>query len=60
MIKYTVPALLAESISKYPDQPALAFAGEEPLTYRQLDLKINGITRILGQYGIGKGDKVAL
>ena len=60
MIKYTVPALLAESISKYPDQPALAFAGEEPLTYRQLDEKINGVIGLLKQSGIGKGDKVVV
>jgi long-chain acyl-CoA synthetase len=60
MIKYTVPALLDEAISKYPDQPALAFVGEAPLTYSQLDEKINGVIQLLEQYEIGKGDKVAI
>ncbi len=60
MIKYTVPALLEEAIQKFHDQPALGFAGEEPLSYRQLDARINETARLLMHYGIGKGDKAAI
>jgi long-chain acyl-CoA synthetase len=60
MIKYTVPALLDETIQKYPDQPALAFVGEPALTYRRLGEKIGGIIRLLNLNGITKGDKVVI
>jgi len=60
MIKYTVPALLDDSIRKYPENPALAYVGEDGMTYRQLNDKIDGITRLLDQVGISKGDKVVI
>jgi long-chain acyl-CoA synthetase len=59
-MKYTVPALLDESIGKFPDRPALAYAGEQAITYRQLNEKINYVIGLLDQFGITKGDKVAL
>ncbi len=60
MTKYTVPALLGESIRKYPELPALTFAGEEPVTYRQLEKLIGKGMLLLDQHGVGKGDKVAI
>jgi long-chain acyl-CoA synthetase len=59
-MKYTVPALLDESIAKFPERPALAYAGEQVITYRQLNEKINYVIGLLDQFGITKGDKVAL
>ncbi len=60
MIKYTVPALLGETISRFPDLPALTFVGETPVTYRQLKEKIEDCTILLQQNGIEKGDRVAI
>ena len=60
MIKYTVPALLDDTISKFPEQPALAFVGETPITYLQLNKKIKDISWLLEHSGIRKGDKVAI
>jgi long-chain acyl-CoA synthetase len=59
-MKYTIPSLLDESIATFSDRPALGFAGEEVITYRQLNEKINYVIGLLDQFGITKGDKVAL
>ncbi len=60
MIKYTVPALLEESFRKFGARPALGFAGEAAITYGQLKEKTADVQRLLANYGIGKGDKVAI
>jgi long-chain acyl-CoA synthetase len=59
-MKYTVPSLLDEAIAKFPDLPALGFAGESLMTYRRLDKKILEVMGMLDHFGIVKGDKVAL
>ncbi len=60
MIKYTVPALLEESIKNFHDFTALTFVGEEPLTYGLLEERIEMVCRMLVSSGISKGDKVAI
>ncbi len=60
MTKYTVPALLDESFEKFAGRPALGFAGEEPLTYSQLQEMIGLVSRLLSSQGIVAGDKVAI
>jgi long-chain acyl-CoA synthetase len=56
----TLQALFERSISHYGPHPALQFAGEEPITYSQLGEKVASIQKILRDYGIKEGDKVAL
>jgi len=58
--KLTLKALFDHSVSKYGDRPAVQFADEEPVSYRQLSEKVGQIQRTLHNYGIRKGDKVAL
>jgi long-chain acyl-CoA synthetase len=56
----TLKALFEHSITTYGDMPVVQFAGEEPMSYRQLSGKVDKIQKILHDYGIRKGDKVAL
>jgi long-chain acyl-CoA synthetase len=60
MIKYTVPELLKSAIDQFPEHTALTFAGETPMTYRQLEENIRRVSLFLRQNGISKGDKVAI
>lgn len=60
MITYTVPSRLEENFVKYADRPALGFAGEEPLTYGQVEVKVEQVCRLLAEQGIVAGDKVAI
>lgn len=60
MIKYTVPALLEDSFKKFHDRTALTYVGEEPLTYGQLEVQVEKISRLLISSGISLGDKVAI
>jgi long-chain acyl-CoA synthetase len=59
-IKYTIPALLQESVRNYADNPSLVFAGETNYTYRQMGEDVIRIAALLKQLGIRKGDKVAI
>ena len=57
---YTFPALLANSIKKFADRPALAFASGEPETYREVGQKIQSLRDQLYRYGVSRGDRVAI
>lgn len=59
-IKYTIPALLQESIRKFGDNTSLVFAGENNYTYRQLGNDVARVAGLLKELGISKGDKVAI
>jgi long-chain acyl-CoA synthetase len=58
--KYTVPTLIQESISKFADNTALVFAGEQNYTYRQMGEDVMRVAGLLKKAGIKKGDKVAI
>jgi len=58
--KLTLKALFDHSISAYSDLPAVTFAGEEALTYRDVAKKVEKVQKVLQKYGIRQGDKVAL
>lgn len=59
-IKYTIPALLQESVRNYADKTSLVFAGEANYTYRQMGQDIIRVAELLKRLGIRKGDKVAI
>ena len=50
--------LLARHARYYPDKTAVIF-GEQRLTFRDLDRRVNRLANALHVLGIGKGDKVA-
>lgn len=57
---YTFQAVLANSIERFADRPALAFVSGTPLSYREIGEKIKEVQAILYRLGINPGDKVAL
>ena len=58
--KLTLKALFDHSISAYSDLPAVTFADEEALSYRDVAQKVEKVQKVLQKYGIRQGDKVAL
>ena len=56
----TIPAMLQASYEDYANHQSLIFAGEENLTYKQLESEVKKVARQLHSYGISKGDKVAI
>ena len=57
---YTFPALLANSVRKFADCPALALVGKQPLTYRQVADKVRSFGKMLAGLGLKPGCKVAV
>lgn len=58
--KYTVPAMLANSLAKYPNRPALSYASGTPLTYAETGKRIDEIRNLLWNLGVRKGDRVGI
>ncbi len=56
----TLKALFDNSIENYSDQLALCIVGEDGMTYKDFAEKVHEVQLLLGEYGIRKGDKVAL
>ena len=59
-IKYTLPALFQDSVSRHQDQKALGFVGQKMLTYKEMNENVYSLTAYLEKLGIKKGDKVAI
>ncbi|MFI6041312.1 amino acid adenylation domain-containing protein [Nocardia sp. NPDC051321] len=55
----TLPELLAASVARYPDRPAVVAAGDTT-TYRELDAHANRLARLLLEAGAGPETVVAL
>ena len=58
--KYTIPAMLQESVKKFTDNTSLIFTGEENYTYQQMGDDIARAAAMLKQLGVKRGDKVAI
>lgn len=58
--KLTLPAIFADTLSKFGERPAMATVGEPSISYNQLRQRIKAITAILENAGIVPGDKVAI
>jgi len=56
----TLKALLENSIENYSDKLVMRIVGEEGMTYKEFGDKVKTIQVMLSEYGIRKGDKVAL
>jgi long-chain acyl-CoA synthetase len=56
----TFPALFGKALKKYSDQNALAFVDEKPLTYKEINERIDALIRFLEDLEIRPGDKVAI
>ncbi len=58
--KLTLPAIFADTLSKFGERPAMATVGEPSISYNQLRQRIKAITAFLENAGIVPGDKVAI
>jgi len=58
--KYTIPAMLRNSFTKFSTNQSLVFVGEANRTYAQLENEINHIVIQLIKLGVSKGDKVVI
>ena len=58
--KYTIPAMLRNSFTKYSTSQSLVFVGEANRTYAQLEIEINQVVIQLIKTGVSKGDKVVI
>ncbi len=56
----TFPELLQNSIKKFGDCNAFAFVGEEPITYKEVDCKVNAVISMLEELQVKPGSKVGL
>ncbi len=57
---WTLPARFRITLDKYPQAGALAFAGEKPMTYTEVNKHIRGLIALLEKTGIQPGDRVGL
>lgn len=57
---YTFPALLKNSVKKFGERPALSLVDGKPITYNQLNEKVDGVARMLVALGLKPGNKVAI
>ncbi len=56
----TLSQLFRDTVSRHSERTALGFAGETPLTYRQVDEKIRATQAFLEKMDVRPGDKVAI
>ena len=59
-IKYTIPAMLRNSFTKFSDSQSLVFVGDSNRTYAQLENEINQVVIQLIKVGVSKEDKVVI
>jgi long-chain acyl-CoA synthetase len=57
---YTLTNLLKESCARNPNQIALTFTDEQPITYSELFNQVNHLIEFLTNRGVEKGDRVAI
>lgn len=60
MQKYTLNALLQETLRSKPDNISFGYAGQSALTYREFGKQVSELSESLTGKGIRKGDKVAI
>src|SRR5512143_2456594 len=58
--RLTFPSVFAETVRKCGAFPALAFVGEQPMTYAEAGHKTGSVMALLEQLGIQPGDRVAI
>jgi len=57
---YTIPSLFYNSVENFAEKTSLVFAGEKNYTYGQMKNDVEQIAEMLSDFGIKKGDKVAI
>lgn len=57
---WTLNELIERTCESFPTRPALSMVDEEPITYAQLKERLEDIRKLLSDYGIVRGDRVAI
>lgn len=58
--KFTLKAMIQNTIATHGERPALSMVEGEPISYSQLGELIDQVIVMLREYGIRKGDRVAI
>ncbi len=56
----TIPFLAGKSFRKHGENKAMGFVGEEVITYNRLESRIRSVMRLLEDYSVKPGDRVAI
>jgi long-chain acyl-CoA synthetase len=56
----TIPFLAGESFRRHGENKAMGFVGEEVIDYNQLKARTESVIRLLEEYSVQPGDKVAI
>ena len=56
----TLPELLSSVSAKFPEKLALTAPGRRGLSYRALAAHIDSVQAALMEFGLGRGDRIAL
>ncbi|MFN2314924.1 MAG: AMP-binding protein [Bacteroidales bacterium] len=56
----TIPFLIGESFRRHGENKAMGFVGEEVISYNQLKERTDSVIRLLEEYKVQPGDKVAI
>ena len=56
----TLPALLETTVKQHAERPAVAFVGEEPISYKDFLAKSKAVSALLETLEVQPGDRVAL
>ena len=57
---WTLNELIERTCDSFPSRPALSMVDGEPITYAQLKEQLEEIRKLLSDYGIVRGDRVAI
>lgn len=57
---YTFPAMLANSLKKFADRPALGFVSGDCITYAEFGARVEETRALLYRLGVEKGDRVVI
>lgn len=61
LLEKTIPALLKDTVGKFPEQPAAVFCGQSiRWTYSEFDKAVDGLAKGLFKLGFSKGDRVGI
>jgi len=56
----TIPSLAGESFRRHGENKAMGFVGEEVISYNQLKERTDSVIRLLEEYSVQPGDRVAI
>jgi len=56
----TFKSVFERTVARFPQRPALSFVGQKPITYAELNEKVQEVSKFLHNEGVASGDRVAI